>query len=58
MDGHKTIYDEHALIKMFDNAGFDELTKTNPFNSQNITMKKETFVSHQCISCVVEAIKT
>lgn len=55
--GHKTIYDEKSLKKLFETIGFKNIKRVNPFESRSETIRKETITTHPSISLVIEAEK-
>jgi predicted SAM-dependent methyltransferase len=57
MSGHKTVYDEIALLRIMIDAGFDK-AKTTPFNlSDSEIIRNETFDLHPEVSVYVEGVK-
>ena len=55
--GHKTIYDELALLKLMEKAGFKDIKKVSPFESRSDIIKKQTITTHPSLSIVLEAKK-
>ena len=55
--GHKTIYDEEALKKMFKETGFKNIERVSWDDSRNPKIKKETLTTHPSLSLIIEAEK-
>jgi predicted SAM-dependent methyltransferase len=54
MAGHKTIYDETSLTKLFERAGFKNIKRCSPFESKSDVIKKQTITTHPSISIILE----
>ena len=57
LDGHETIYDEESLRQVLMEAGFKDIRKMPPYESQSGAIERETLPLHTSLSLYIEARK-